>query len=498
MSAKRLFGIVPLQIAQALIGFGAIAAFTRLMSPEEFGAYALALSVSMLAHTLTFTWLEAAAFRYFAAAKAERRLPDHFATLIFVAMTLGTAAFFGVAIALMFVGQDNLLAPIAAFAASAAVFRFFTRIARESDRANLALERYAFREAIYLILGFGAGVACLTAFDFGAAAPFAGMLIAGVVVVMFDAPAFVAKSKGGAIDFDRAVAYAGYGAPLAAALAVDLGVQTLCRVILTANAGQAELGAYAAAFGLARPLDLMFMAAGAALAPLVLAAYEDEGPSAARDVARNNFILMAAITLPATIGLMLVAQPLSAVMVGEGLSAGAGAALPWLALAGLLAGFNLHYWSEAFQLAHRTGLRALIMLAPGIAQIALTGWLAPTQGAIGAAIAACASTALAALLLQRFGRTIFALPLPLGALARIGLAVAAMALAITALPTLTPAADLTLKVFVGAFTYAAAALAFNIPGARAAVSAVSQAVSRKLRSLVHSPFTDRDHARRVP
>ncbi len=37
MSAPRFFGVVPLQIAQAIIGFGAIAAFTRLMSPDQFG-----------------------------------------------------------------------------------------------------------------------------------------------------------------------------------------------------------------------------------------------------------------------------------------------------------------------------------------------------------------------------------------------------------------------------------------------------------------------------
>ena len=64
MSTARILSLAPLQIAQALIGFGAIAAFTRLMSAEDFGRYALALSISMAAHTLAFTWAEAAAFRF--------------------------------------------------------------------------------------------------------------------------------------------------------------------------------------------------------------------------------------------------------------------------------------------------------------------------------------------------------------------------------------------------------------------------------------------------
>jgi len=101
VNAARLLSLAPLQIAQGLIGFGAIAAFTRLMSAEEFGRYALALSIAMAAHTLIFTWAEAAAFRFFAAARAERRLADHFATLVGVAAALGGAVLIVTALALI-------------------------------------------------------------------------------------------------------------------------------------------------------------------------------------------------------------------------------------------------------------------------------------------------------------------------------------------------------------------------------------------------------------
>ncbi|GAM99025.1 polysaccharide biosynthesis protein [alpha proteobacterium U9-1i] len=482
-----------MQIAQALIGLCAIAAFTRLMSPEQFGQYALALSASMLAHTLTFTWAESAAFRYYSAAKAEGRLGDHFATLIVIALALGTSAFLGTALALLSAGAGSDIAGIAAFAASAAVFRFLTRMARETDRAALHLERYAAREALYLILGFGAGVACLTLFDFGAAAPFAGLALAGLVVFAFDAPAFVNQARHGDSDLDRAQAYLSYGAPLALALAIDLGVQTVSRFVLAAQTSSAEVGAFAAAFGLARPIDLIFMAASAALAPLVLSAYEERGVEAARSVARTNVALLAALTLPMGVGLALVAKPLSALLVGEGLSASAAGALPWLALTGVFAGFNLHYWSEAFQLTRRTGLRALIMLGPGAVQVALTFVLAPTFGAAGAAMAAAASALLAMVFLVVLGRRLFALPIAASALARIALATMIMALAVWFTPN-----GLALRVVVGVFTYVAAALALDILGVRTAASAVSQTLVAKLRALVHFLFTDRSNARRAP
>ena len=466
MSTARILSLAPLQIAQALIGFGAIAAFTRLMSAEEFGRYALALSISMAAHTLVFTWAEAAAFRFFAAARAEKRLADHFATLLVLALALGLTVLAMTAAVLAFVGLNDDIAALSLFASGAAVLRFFTRLGRESDRAALAFGRYAVLETVYLVIGFAAGVALLLMFDFGPAAPFAGLLAAGAVVTFIDLPRLMQQSRGGEVSVSRSISYAGYGAPLALALAVDLGVQVIARMVLAGEAGAAPLGAYAAAFGLARALDIMFMGVSAAFAPLVFTAYEERGVNAARDAARGGFVLLAAITIPASIGLALLAQPVAALMVGEALRAETAATLPWLALAALMSGFSLYYWSEAFQLTRRTGQRALLMLVPGAVQLTLTAWLSQTQGAVGAAIAAACGASVGAVLLALAGRRLMALPLPLGQLARVGAATAIMALAVIAPPNADTALGLLQSVIVGGVSYVIAAIGFNVMGAR--------------------------------
>lgn len=463
MKLARALALAPLQIAQALAGLGAIAVFTRLLSAEEFGQYALALSASMLGHTLLFTWAEAAAFRFLPAARVEGRTADHFATLLATALALGVGALILTAVLLAFSGLSEDLVALSAFAAGAATLRFFVRIARETDRASFSVGRYAVLETLYLLIGFAAGVALLMHFNLGAAAPFAGLLAAGVLVLLIDLPHLTPRSCGGAPSLVRAATYAGYGAPLALALAIDLGVQTVARIILAAEAGAGEVGAYAAAFGLARPLDLIFIAAGAALSPLLLSTYEGQGADAIRAPARNGAALMAAIALPAALGIALVAAPLSALLVGQALSAEAARALPWLALAGLASGVNLYYLSEAFQLTRRTGLRALVMLAPGAVQLALTLALTGAHGATGAAIAAAAGAAAGSVLLIVVGRRLIALPLPLAAFARAAAATCAMALAVIAIPN----SDLLLKVAAGAATYVITALALDVAGVRA-------------------------------
>lgn len=481
MIARRLLGLAPLQIAQALIGFGAIAAFTRLMSPDEFGRYALVFSTAMLAHTFVFTWAEAAAYRFYAAAKAERRLADHFATLIALSLIVGLAALALTAALLFAMNLHAQMLQAALFAAGATFLRFLTRIARETDRAALSITRFAGAETAYLALGFAAGVALLLRLDLGPAAPFAGLLIAGLVMLVMDAPRLLALARGGQPSLPRAGAYAGYGFPLALALALDLGVQTLTRFLIVHETGEAALGAYAAAFGLARPLDIIFLWGAGALSPLILNAHEAQGSAAAQRAARDVFASLAALALPAAVGLCLIAAPLSHALIGAGLAAQAAEIMPWLVLAGLAQGFMLHYWSEAFQLTRATGQRALLMLIPAGVQVIAAFAFIPVHGAQGAAMAALIGAGAGALALALFGRRLLALPLPLLALGKILAACALMALAVNAAPSLGGVLELTLKVLFGALAYGLAALWLDLGGLKARASAVPQYLRARMK-----------------
>ena len=177
----------------------------------------------------------------------------------------------------------------------------------------------------------------------------------------------------------------------------------------------------------------------------------------------------------------MLAEPLASVVVGASLRDQAATALPWLALAGLFTGFSLYYFSEAFQLAKRTGERAILMLAPGALQIALTFWLSRQWGAQGAAIAAAAAALISMSLLAVIGRRHFELPAPIATLAPIFAASGAMALTLHVLQAPATPFGLALGVAAGGAAYAAAALMLDVLGARRfalnLVSATQTAVS---------------------
>lgn len=472
--------LAPLLIAQAVVGFGAIAAFTRLMNAQEFGRYALALSFALTSHALLFSWAEAAAFRFFATAKAGGRLADHYATLIAIAMVLGLAALTATSIAVTQFGLSDDTAALAAFATGATVLRFATRLARENEHAAGAFTRYAAMETVYLAIGFVAGVAFLVMFDLGAAAPFAGLALGGAVVLLIDAPRLLRRAKHGYVTLTRVRHYGGYGAPLALALAAELIVQTLARLILLGQSGEGSLGAYAAAYALARPLDLIFIGLSASFAPLLLAAREVQDDARAQETASGAFTMLIAFAIPACVSLVLLSEPLAAFMIGAELRVEAGRVLPWLALAALCSGFGVHYWSEAFELAHRGGRRAAFMLIPGAVQLALTLLLARNHGAVGAAIAAAAGAALGCSVLAWTGRPLIALPLPAAALARTLAASAFMALCLAIVPAPTGAAGLVLYAAAAAAFYALGAVVLGVLDARVRAAVVLRALAVRL------------------
>lgn len=483
MIGARLLWHIPINVAQAATGFGAIWVFTRLLSPSEYGLYALVLTTAQLAYTLSMTWAEGAAYRFLPAQKTDQDRADHFATLIALAMGAALIAGAATAVGLVWFADNRLLAGAVGYAASFSFFRFITRLARETDRAELAVARYSLLESAFLLLGFAFGIALIMAFDMAALGPLAGAMMAGLCVTLVDAPRLLKRAKGGTATLSRAATYAGYGMPLALALGLELAVQTSTRGLIAFHLDQAAVGAFAAAFGLAgRTLDLVFIWAGAATGPLLLAAYEKQGRAGAEQVGRGIALTFLLLAAPAALGVGLIARPLSEAMVGEGLRAPVADLMPWLAAGALAQGFLTYYFSEAFQLARRTGLRAALMIAPAIVTVVLCAITLPTMGLKGAAIATLCASCLGAVLLAVVGRRFVKLSPPLWDAAKILLCAAAMAPAVLAMPALGGWAEALAKAVAGAFAYAIALLVVNPAQARASVAAAWLRVRTLVRS----------------
>lgn len=471
MLSRHLAGYLPLQLAQAIAGFGAIAALTRILTPEEFGRYALCLAILGVAHSSLLLWVESAALRFLSMAREKGEEPDHFKTLLW--LHLCSLAVFAAAtgLAIILIPDPSWKAALGA-ALAGAFARSGLKIALETRRAEGRVGRVTLVESTHVLLGFGLGVALAAWTGLGAAGPFVGMAAAAVLCLAFEGPGIVARARGGRADTDRAKAYAAYGLPIAGAIVLDLALSTSDRFLIAAFLGEAATGAYAAGYQLGnRPIEILMLWAVTASSPLLMAAWERGGAEAVRAIARQTFTAMIAIGAPAAVGIALVAKPFAELLVGPELRADAALIAPWTAASALMSGLMIHYFSESFQLVRRTDLRALMVAIPAIANIGLNLVLIPQFGLMGAVASTVAAYALGVVVMAVAGRRFIALPVDPGVLLKTASASAAMAGAVMLLPSPGGVLELTAKAIVGAGVYGVVALALDLGGVRSQLRA---------------------------
>lgn len=475
---RGVLGYLPVNIAQGVIGLLTIVLFTRVLSPEAYGIYALAFSALSLTQTILLTWTEAAMARFHARRVEDGRLPDHFATLyrLWGLAALGTPVIAAVVLRLAPFSAPMKVALAAAFAA--VLVKSLTKLSQERRRAAGEVSGAALLDIVQTVGGFALGLV-LALIGLGGAAPLLGMGAISLLCLVFVLPADLARARGGRFDGAMARDYAAYGVPVALSLILALVLSTTDRFLLAAYLDEATVGVYHAGYSLgSRTLDVVFIWLGMAGGPALVAALERGGPTALREAAREQASFMILLTLPAAVGLALVATPLVELMVGESLRAGAAHVTPWIAASGWLAGVTTYYLLQAFTLGRRTSMLILSMGAPAVINLLLNLLLIPRFGLDGALWATTASYGLGAVAAWALGRGAQPLPIPWTTLMKTVAACALMAGAVLVLPSPGGILELVMKAGVGALVYGGVVLGLNIDGVRGRISTLARRKAR--------------------
>jgi O-antigen/teichoic acid export membrane protein len=463
---RGVWGYLPANIVQGVVGFLAIILFTRLLSAEEFGRYALAFSVMTLAHVAVFSWLEAAMARFWAAQSPGTETWGHFASLYRTAFAL-SAGFIAVAgVALWVFPVDPLFKLALAAGLAGAPARCLVKLGQERFRAAGEVGKAAGLDMAVAIGGLviGVGFALIGA---GGAAPLLGLGLAPLAALPFVLPGEMKQARGGAFEPERVRGYALYGYPIAASLALTVVLSSTDRFLLALFMDEAAVGAYHASYSIAnRTLDVLFLWLGSAGQPALVMALERGGLERLKEAAREQLSTFLLIGLPAAAGVALVARPLAELLIGEELRAAAAGVTPWIALSALLFGLTAYYFGQAFTLGKKTKRLLIAMAIPAIANVILNLILVPRFGLMGAAWATAASFGLGLIATMMIGRRVVALPIPWESLVRCSVATGVMALVVARLPVVGGFPELMLDASVGGIVYAAAALTLNAAGVR--------------------------------
>lgn len=464
---RHLFGYLPANVIQGLVSFGAVYAYTRLLGADDYGRYALILTIMSASHTTTLTWAEAAAYRFAGEAEARGGMNDHIRTSITLSMLSLIPALLIVGAGWLIVGGDpKMQAAIIWLALSMPCFSII-QMSLEIHKARQQVSRFAKISIAHILTGFAGGLYFAWRTQAGAAAPFMGLAISGVIFSAIQGLYLWRLSKGGRFEWSRAKSYFVYGMPLAMALLLEIALGAGDRFLIAYFLDNAAVGAYAAGYGVSdQTIRLLCMWGAMAGAPLLMAAYEKQGMDGIAEPGRNMACLLMLIALPAATGLAMVAQPLAQFMIGEELRDQAALTIPWIAAAGLINGFIIYYFSEAFQLSKKTALRACLMIIPAVLNVILNIILLPRIGLMGAVYATVFCYGVALLLVMGVGRRFISLPIPVKDLALIAIACAGMAGVVHILPSIGAFPELMLKASLGGIAYVVIAVLLNAGGAR--------------------------------
>ncbi|QXZ77878.1 hypothetical protein EQW76_04170 [Rhizobium sp. rho-13.1] len=361
---------------QAAVAFGLLIVVAHWLSPADYSAYSLFISISQFAAILCFEWIRFACSRFYpgqtGSEPTERRaLKVEFATcaLICVVAAAGSILFavpVGVALVgglvAIFQGASDLHLTMLRFRQE---FRTFSRL--QGSRAT--------------ILAVGTLSGALLAPTFMAAV---GGLLAGYVVYTLLAVALTRRVSPERASFDAAVVrkHFIYGSVAAGASVVGLLAPLGLKAILTAVLGPtAAAGALLALDLLQRPFVLIVSALQAIQYPDVVALYDRDGETSAFKAQLGAYYsLLTGFTLMTAAGIFALLQPIGLFVIAPALRDGFMSAAPFVVGLALCRALTLNMLPTPAHLRHRL---LSIFLLSAVDCLLLNGGTLATSAMLG-------------------------------------------------------------------------------------------------------------------
>lgn len=439
------------------VGLLALALYTRLLSPEQYGLYALVVAAMSMLNAVLFHWLSLSVSRVLPASQDQPQVVlsaalKAFLGLLFLSGLLGAV--------LASVWPDDGLRGIILLTIVLTWGQAWFDLNLQIANAGLKPVRYGMVSSLKALVALGAGLG-LFYLGLGVTGILAGLMIGLLVSSALGWSHWRGCSlRGHEPQLLRELV--AYGAPLALTLIFVLIVGVSDRFILGWLIGPDAVGGYAAAYDLAQQsLGLLTGVVHLAAFPLVVRALEERGVAEARAQLHTNGYMLLAIALPATVGLVMLSSNISTVMLGSEFRESAGVIMSWVALAIFVGTLKSYYLDYSFQLGRRVRKQVWTVGIAAITNVILNLLLIPIHGPLGAAYATLAAFVVGFSISWYLGRRIFPLPLPRQVYKPL---LASCGMAAVLWPTMSwrSGQDLVMQVAIGACAYTLSLLALNL------------------------------------
>lgn len=408
MIAKQIFQYFLSKAIPGIINFSAIAIYTRILSPHDYGIYSIALIASTFLALVCFQWVQLSLLRFYAENTHQQ---DKFLRTILYCFAISVLPLiFTVPIICIFFPSLKSW-PLLTLVIALAVIQAWYDLVAEVARVKLESLRYgamAFTRSV-LSLGVGVAMAMMGGIYYS---PLTGLAMGACAATLI----FGMQSMRAAMNIYRGprldmACYLHYGLPLTLTFALAMVIAGTDRLMIGSLLSESDAGSYSAGFDFIWQLiTLAMVVINLAVYPLTLNAYAKQGDAGAHfQLARNGSLLLA-VSLPLSCALGMLAPQWSELVLGSAFRDVGRAIAPWIAAAAVLAGIRAYHFDLAFQIKARTKYQVVIVAIAAIVNIALNYWWIPIFGVMGSAYATFMAYVITLWLSMYLGRKIIKIP----------------------------------------------------------------------------------------
>ncbi|MHB1934967.1 MAG: lipopolysaccharide biosynthesis protein [Acidobacteriaceae bacterium] len=396
------------RVGSGVLTIATLAVFTRLLSPHEYGVYALNIAAASVASAILYQWLNVALNRFYPAHRDNPGVIICVAIRGYWSITAITALLFIAAVPFhRKLGEDPTVLGIL-FLITIALGRY-SMMLQVANAQGLPL-RYSLLSWAKNGVSFLAGLALILC-GVGERGALIGFLVGLVcAVLVFNPLRGLNAASSGTVALPM-MKMLQYGLPLTLTFSALMLVGSADRFMIGWLSGASAVGPYAAAYDLVQQLigpmmNVMFLAAF----PMIVQVLEIEGGESSRLKTRALGRAVVAIGLPAAFGLGILSKDISETFFSSGFRQASSKLIPWLAFAIFVGCFKSYYLDLVFQFRHATKYQGYIAVLMAVVNILLNLLLLPHYGILGAAWSTLAAFSCGALASWLIGRTIFPLP----------------------------------------------------------------------------------------
>ncbi|MGM7702941.1 lipopolysaccharide biosynthesis protein [Pseudalkalibacillus sp. Hm43] len=464
-----------------IINFVAIAVYTRMLEPKEYGEYALVLAAVTFVNASLFHWLKLGMLRFSARHNDTEKeqitffssIIATFLSMILLSVLLGTTGGF------LFIQEPHLrylwLLGLALLCTLSA-FELLTEFVRAELRSKLygvltlikVISSLAF-SYLYIKLGLGGDAIIL------------GLITGTSLAAIFILPRYIHRLKLNTIDRSLIKEVVMYGLPFIATLSMEYIILTSDRFLLNQFVGTNATGIYAVSYDLSKQILMLIMIiVNLAAYPLVVRALEKEGLEACQNQLRQNTTLLFMISLPAVAGLIILSQPIVEVFLGEAYREKGQVIFSLISIGIFIQGIKMFYFDLAFQLGKNTKLQIWPVLVASILNVVLNLFLIPKYQIYGAAYSTISAYLVSLILSALIGKKIFPLVFPWLNVLKIFIAVSAMSAILLFLEFENSIVTLIVKSAIGIIVFLISTYLLKIDEVMIAISKAKRILAKRI------------------